>query len=74
MDNVDELAAEEVLLQVRSARDELRAVLPALVVASRRYEDGDGILTDPVNEVAEAVGRLEVALGLMPEDESPPGD
>lgn len=62
---LSELAAWEVEQDLTRTRDRLCAVLPALVVASVRYEEGDGILTEPVRVVAQVIGALEAAAGLI---------
>jgi hypothetical protein len=55
----------EALTDVRNCRDRLREVLPAFVTASQRFEEGDGILTDPVTVVAEVCGTLDAAAALL---------
>jgi hypothetical protein len=64
----------EALEDVRTGRDRLREILPALVVASQRYEGGDGILTDPCRVVAEIASALDAAAALLDPSEGGGGE
>jgi hypothetical protein len=57
--------AGEVLGDLYRAHGDLSKVLPALVTASTQFEDGDGLLTEPVRVVSEVIGRLEGAAGVL---------